>query len=422
MKLVLLGINHKTAPVDVRERLAIPAEKLVEATQELCSERGVREGMILSTCNRVEILTSQEPGADRANVLGFLARYFALPTNQVEPHLYVHEEQDAVRHLFRVASSLDSMVVGEPQILGQVKASYAAAREAGTIHGELDGLLQRAFAVAKRVRHETSIGTTSVSIASVAVQMAEKIFGTLKGKTVLLVGAGKMSELAARHLMQQGAAGLLVANRTLERAEDLAARYGGRAVPFDGLYTHTAEADIVITSTGAQEPIFRREHGKKFMQTRRGRPMFFIDIAVPRDVDPEMNQIEGLFVYNIDDLQNVSATNMAERGREASAAETIVEREVESYRRRRKQLDAVGTVVALQQAAEQMKAIELERIHAKLEGLSEEQRAAVEAMARGLMKKLLHGPLSAVKQAAEQGDSTTLNALRRGFHIGEGEQ
>jgi glutamyl-tRNA reductase len=214
----------------------------------------------------------------------------------------------------------------------------------------------------------------------------------------------------------------MVSNRTHERAIEMATRYDGRAVPFDGLHTHTAEADIVITSTGAQEPIFRREHGKRFMQARRNRPMFFIDIAVPRDVDPEMSKIEGLFVYNIDDLQNVAASNMAERGREASAAETIIEREVESYGRRQRQLDAVGTVVALQQAAEQMKAVELERVQAKLAGLSEEQRAAVESMARGLMRKLLHGPLSAVKLAAEQGDTTTLKALRRGFHIGEGEE
>jgi len=215
---------------------------------------------------------------------------------------------------------------------------------------------------------------------------------------------------------------MLVANRTHERAIELATRHGGRAVPFESLYEHTAEADIVITSTGAQEPIFRREHGKKFMQARRNRPMFFIDIAVPRDVDPEMNKLEGLFVYNIDDLQQVAATNMAERGREASAAELIIEREVDGYRRRLRQLDAVGTVVALQQAAEQMKTVELERIQAKLAGLSEEQRAAVESMARGLMKKLLHGPLSAVKSAAEQGDTTTLNALRRGFHLEDTER
>ncbi len=227
MKLVLLGINHKTAPVEVRERLAIPASRLADATRTLLHHPGVREGMILSTCNRVELLTSQEGGEESqpANLLAFLHQYFALPPAIVEPHLYEYREREAVRHLFRVASSLDSMVVGEPQILGQVKSAYTVAREVGAVQGELDGLLQRTFAVAKKVRHETQIGASSVSIASVAVELARKIFGSLEGKTVLLVGAGKMSELAARHLMEQGAAAVMVANRTPERAVQLATQF-----------------------------------------------------------------------------------------------------------------------------------------------------------------------------------------------------
>jgi len=423
MKLVLLGINHKTAPIEVRERLAIPAGRLADATRTLAHQPGVREGMILSTCNRVELVTSQEGGEGiSADLVSFLNQYFALPPAMVEPHLYEYREREAVRHLFRVASSLDSMVVGEPQILGQVKASYTVAREVGAVQGELDGLLQRTFAVAKKVRHETQIGSTSVSIASVAVELAQSIFGSLQGKTVLIVGAGKMSDLAARHLVQQGAKNVLVANRTHERAVELATLFGGQAVPFDELYARAAAADIVVSSTGSQEPIFRREHGKQFMQARKNRPMFFIDIAVPRDVDQEMNGLEGIFVYNIDDLQNVAASNMQERSKEAQAAEKIVSREVDLFQMRLRSLDAVGTVVALQQTAEEMRQSELLRMHSKLAGLNEEQTAAVEALTRGLMKKFLHSPLSAVKQAAQDGDAETLRALRRSFHIEETEK
>lgn len=416
MKLVLLGINHKTAPVEVRERLAIPASRLADATRTLVHHPGVREGMILSTCNRVELLTSQEGGETQpANLLAFLHQYFALPPAIVEPHLYEYREREAVRHLFRVASSLDSMVVGEPQILGQVKSAYTVAREVGAVQGELDGLLQRTFAVAKKVRHETQIGASSVSIASVAVELARKIFGSLDGKTVLLVGAGKMSELAARHLMEQGAAAVLVANRTPERALALAAQFGGAAVEFDQIYTQAAAADIVITSTGSAEPIFRTEHGRQFLQARKNRPMFFIDIAVPRDVDPEMNRLEGIFVYDIDDLQSVAANNMAERSREAQAAETIVSREVDRFQQRLQALDAVGTVVALQENAEALRAAEMQRVRSRLAGLTDEQAAAVDALTRGLMKKFLHAPLSAVKQAAQEGDAETLHALRQSF-------
>jgi glutamyl-tRNA reductase len=423
MKLVLLGINHKTAPVEVRERLAIPASRLADATRTLVHHPGVREGMILSTCNRVELLTSQDGGdeAQPANLLAFLHQYFALPPATVEPHLYEYREREAVRHLFRVASSLDSMVVGEPQILGQVKSAYTVAREVGAVQAELEGLLQRTFAVAKKVRHETQIGASSVSIASVAVELARKIFGTLEGKTVLLVGAGKMSELAARHLLEHGAAEIMVANRTQERAVQLvgqlAAQFKGTPVPFDQLYAQAAAADIVITSTGSTEPIFRPEHGRQFLQARKNRPMFFIDIAVPRDVDQEMNRLEGIFVYDIDDLQSVAASNMAERSREAQAAEKIVSREVDRFQQRLQSLDAVGTVVAMRQSAEEMRAAEVLRARGRLAGLTDEQAAAVDALTRGLMKKFLHAPLSAAKKAAQEGDAETLEALRRSFHI-----
>jgi glutamyl-tRNA reductase len=415
--LVLLGINHTTAPIEVRERLAIPAARLADATRTLLHQPGIREGLILSTCNRVELLTLQDDATEAANtqpqtktdLLRFLHEYFAVPPHDIQPHLYEFREREAVRHLFRVASSLDSMVVGEPQILGQVKDSYTVAREVGAVSTHLESLLQRTFTVAKKVRTETQIGSSSVSIASVAVDLARKIFGSLEGKTVLLVGAGKMSELAARHLIQQGAASILVANRTPSRAEKIVADFSGpavhtEAIPFDALYDQAARADIVITSTGAPQQIFGRSHGQHFLQRRRNRPMFFIDIAVPRDVDPRMNEVEGCFVYDIDDLQQVAAANLADRSREAAAAETIVTREVEKYQQRLQSLDAVPAIKALQQQAEELRLAELARSQSKLVGLTPQQREAIDALTRALTAKLLHPQLTALRDSTRPKD------------------
>ncbi len=407
MKLVLLGVNHNTAPIDVRERLAIPAGRLADATRTLAHLPGVREGLILSTCNRVELLTVQESDANQnSDLLRFLDEYFAVPASTIQPHLYEFREREAVRHLFRVASSLDSMVVGEPQILGQVKESYTVAREVGAVSGTLEGLLQRAFTVAKKVRSETQIGSSSVSIASVAVDLARKIFGSLAGKQVLLVGAGKMSELAARHLIQQGAASILVSNRTPERAQKIVAQFSGpglssEVIPFEELYAQAHRADIVITSTGAPQQLFGKAHGQQFIQKRRGKPMFFIDIAVPRDVDPKMNEVEGCFVYDIDDLQQVATANLADRGREAAAAEDIVSSEVERYQQRLQSLGAVPAIRALQQSAEEMRQAELARVATKLAGLTPEQQAAVDALTRSITAKLLHPQLVALREKPE---------------------
>src|ERR1039457_1418680 len=402
--LVLVGVNHTTAPIEVRERLSIPATRLADAVRTLVHLPGIREGLIVSTCNRVEFVTYQDAshGQANANLMRFLHEYFAIPADDVEPHLYEFREREAIRHLFRVASSLDSMVVGEPQILGQVKESYAVARQVGAVAGTLDPLLQRAFAVAKRVRTETQIGSSSVSIASVAVDLARKIFGSLQGKTVLLVGAGKMSELAARHLVQQGAGAILVSNRTQERARRMAEEFQGRVIPFEQLYEVASEADIVITSTGAPHPIFRREHGQAFLHRRRNRPMFFIDIAVPRDVDLAMNNVEGIFVYDIDDLQQVAAAHMAERSRAASDADTMIAGEVERFHQRQRTVDVAPAIVALQRQAEEIRQAELRRVQARLGSLSAEQVAAVEALTRGLMNKFLHPPMQALKQAARE--------------------
>ena len=429
VSLVLIGVNHTTAPIQVRERLAIPAARLADATRTLAQQPGIREALILSTCNRVEFITMQDrtPDSNPPDLLRFLHEYFAIPASTVEPHLYEFRDREAVRHLFRVASSLDSMVVGEPQVLGQVKESYAVARQVGAVSTALEPLLQRAFSVAKRVRTETQIGSASVSIASVAVDLARKIFGSLRGKTVLIVGAGKMSDLAARHLIQQGATCILIANRTHERAAQLAGQIADQismqlangpiaihgsglactaeVIPFDHLYEQAPRADIVLTSTGAGHPIFDRSHGQQFIERRRNRPMFFIDIAVPRDVDPLMNQVEGCFVYDIDDLQQVAAAHLANRSRESAAAETIVTREVELYLQRLQSRDAVPAIVALQQSAEAVRQAELERTAAKLaataEPLTPAQQSAVDALTRSLTAKLLHPQLTALRKKTE---------------------
>ena len=409
MTLAIIGVNYKTAPIALRERIAISREDLAQTTRALAAVEGVSECMIVSTCNRVELLAAVEsPDTD---LTGFLHQHFGLDRALLEPHIYQQQDRDAVRHLFRVAASLDSMVVGEPQILGQVKEAFAVARAAGTVAGQLEHLLQSAFAAAKKVRTETEIGSSSVSIASVAVDLAKKIFGSLQGRTVFLVGAGKMSELAARHLVQQGAGAILVSNRTQERARRMADQFSGRVIPYDQLYEAACEADIVISSTGAPHPIFRREHGQGFMQRRRNRPMFFIDIAVPRDVDPEMGKLEGIFVYDIDDLQAVDAAHLAERSREASDAETLIAGEVERFQQKQRTVNVAPAIVALQRQAEEIRQTELRRVQARLGGLTAEQIAAVEALTRGLVNKFLHPPMQALKQAARESDQARLDAV-----------
>jgi len=412
MALKLIGVNHKTAPIALREKIAIGRDELAETTRALAATPGVTECMIVSTCNRVELLAAVEGDAPVAD---FLSNRFGIDAPMLAPHLYEYRDKDAVSHLFRMAASLDSMVVGEPQILGQVKEAFAVARAAGTVAGQLEQLLQGAFAAAKKARSETGIGSSSVSIASVAVDLARKIFGSLEGRTVFLVGAGKMSEIAARHLVQQGAGAILVSNRTAERARRMAEEFEGRVAPevieFGQLYEAATRADIVISSTGAPHPIFRLEHGQAFLHRRRNRPMFFIDIAVPRDVDPEMNNLDGIFVYDIDDLQQVAAGHMEERSRQAVDAETLIAAEVERFHLRQRAVNAAPAIVALQKKAEEIRVAEIERIHSRLGSLTPEQLAAVEALTRGLVNKFLHPPMQALKQAAREGDAARMDVL-----------
>ena len=405
--LLLVGVNHTTAPLDVRERLAIPLARLADATRSLAGQPGIREALILSTCNRVELLTVTETpnGAEPTTALNFLHQYLNIPTAAVTPHLYTLREREAIRHLFRVASSLDSMVVGEPQILGQVKESWNIAREVGAISSTLDPLLQRAFSVAKRVRTETQIGSSSVSIASVAAELARKIFGSLANKTILLVGAGKMSDLAAKHLIQQGATTLLVSNRTEARAEKIADALRTPdittgVIPFAQLHEQTHRADIVITSTGAGQ-IFSPDNARSLVHRRKNRPVFFIDIAVPRDVNPAVNKLEGCFVYDIDDLQQVAQENRIQRSREAETAESIVQLEADRYGERLEQAPATEAIKQLQSSAEALREAELTRTAQRLANLNAsltpEQHSAIEHLTRSLMNKLLHPQIMSLR-------------------------
>jgi len=425
-KLLLLGVNHTTAPIAVRERLAIPTDRLADATRTLADQPGIREALILSTCNRVEILTVQDgpdlipaPSLEAVkdtfrsirpesalSVIRFLNEYLQVRFTDIEPHVYEYHERDAIRHLFRVACSLDSMVVGEPQILGQVKQSWTVGREVGAVKSMLDPLLQRAFSVAKKVRTETQIGSTTVSIASVAAELARKIFGSLSGKTVLLVGAGKMSDLTARHLIQHGATMLLVSNRTGQRAHAIAdaLRTPGIAtgvIPFDQLHQQAHTADIIITSTGAGQ-VFTPESARALLHRRKNRPMFFIDIAVPRDVAPEVNNVDGCFVYDIDDLQQVAIQNKAVRNREAEAAESIVTREVARYSDRIAQAPVTESIKELLLVAEETRQQEMARIAQQLarQPLTPEQLAAVERLTKSLTGKLLHPQIAALRETA----------------------
>jgi glutamyl-tRNA reductase len=418
MNFQLIGVNHNSAPVEVRERLALPESRLAEVCKRLSEHPGVEEGFVLSTCNRVELLAHTRNGS--ADLRGFLQNYFQLNVSDFDRYLYEYREREAIQHVFRVTSSLDSMVVGEPQILGQVKEAYAVARAVGAVHSQLDSLLTRAFAVAKRVRTETAVGSSAVSVASVAVELAKKIFGSLHGKHVYLVGAGKMSELAARHLLAHGAASIFVANRTYDRAVRLAEKFNGQAIVFEQLYDTCDKADIVITSTGAPHAIFRREHGELFLSRRRNRPMFFIDIAVPRDVDPSLNKVDGIFVYDIDDLQQAVSAHVADRRKEAERAESIVASEVERFQARLQTLDVVPTIVSLQDHLETIRQAEIDRVRGRLGPLTPDQELAVEALTRGIVNKIMHTPISTLKTAARDSEATTVvDVVRRLFNLQE---
>ncbi len=421
MKLLVSGVSHKTAPVEVRERLAFPESALPDALHRLMSRQGVVEAMVLSTCNRVEIAVSTEDAVDPAAAVAlFLEESRAMPPDALAPSLYQHEVREAIHHLFRVASSLDSMVVGEPQILGQLKAAYAQAKANDCLNGILETVLARAFNVAKRVRTETGIGQMAVSVSYAAVELARKIFGTLAGRTVMIVGSGKMSELAARHLRRSGASHIFVTNRTYERAQELAAIFQGTPVEYTRFLGILPEVDIVITSSGAPHYVLTKEEMQRVIGARRNKPMFLIDIAVPRNIEPVVNEIDNIFLYDIDDLQEVVNANLRERNKEAERAEDLVAEEVEHMMARLQVQEIAPTIVSLQGQLEQIRAAEMDRVRRKLGPLTPEQEEAIQSLTRGIVNKIAHGPISELRRQAGRPDGGhVINAIRQVFHLKE---
>ncbi|HVG29818.1 MAG TPA: glutamyl-tRNA reductase [Pyrinomonadaceae bacterium] len=422
MSIVLVGVNHKTAPVEVRERLAFTDEACAESLHALVDGERISEGLIVSTCNRVEVLasTGDLEGATGASHIGdFLSRTRGVPADFFRHHLYTHLGDDAVRHVFRVASSLDSMVVGEPQVIGQVRHSYSLAVDAGTAGRVLHKLVHHALHVAKRVRNETGIASSAVSISYTAVELGKKIFGTLKGATVMLVGAGEMAELAAQHLAGAGASRLLVANRTYETARALAARFSGEAIDFGDLAARLAEADVVICSTAASDYVVTREMARAALEARRKRPAFFIDISVPRNVDPAVGGIDNLFVFDIDDLESVIASNIREREREAERAELIVESEVMQFQQALRQLDLGPTVAALRERLHEIAREEFKRQRARLGALSPEQERAVESLLAATVNKIAHPVITRLRRSHETGEDENVRAWRESFKLDE---
>jgi glutamyl-tRNA reductase len=419
MKLLTTGVSHKTAPVEVRECLAFRDEALPAALADLKRREGVAEALILSTCNRVEVTVTTEDGADpRAIVDSFLADHKAVSPDTIGPHLYRHEGRDAIHHLFRVASSLDSMVVGEPQILGQLKAAYAAAKDSGAVCGWLEGLLTRAFSVAKRVRSETGIGQMAVSVSYAAVELARKIFGSLANRTVMIAGAGKMSELAARHLRSSGASHVFVTNRTHERAIEMAALFQGTPVEYTRFVAMLPEVDILIASSGAPHYILHKDEMQRVIAARRNKPVFLIDIAVPRNIEPAVNEIDNVFLYDIDDLQEVVNANLRERMKAAERAESLVAEEVERTMARLKVAEVTPTIVGLQEQLEQIRAGEIEKARRKYGPFTPEQERAIEALTHGIVNKIAHGPISEIRSHAGHPDGAhVIAAIRKAFHL-----
>lgn len=422
MSILLVGINHKSAPVEVRERLAFTEDACSNGLRRLVDGEIVREGLIVSTCNRVEILaeTAKEQLSetiDRVN--RFLGGADTLPPSFLETHLYKHTDDQAVRHLFRVTSSLDSMVVGEPQVLGQVRRAYSIALEAGTAGRILNRLIHHAFRVAKRVRTETGIGANAVSISYMAVELGKKIFNSLEGHTALLIGAGEMAELSARHLVGAGVARVLIANRTEARATLLAAELSGEAINFDRLADHLPEADIIICSTAADEYVITEQMAREALGKRRNRPSFFIDISVPRNIDPHVGKLPNVFVFDIDDLESVISSNIREREREAERAELIVESETMQFQQTLRVMDIGPTIGALRNKLQDIARLELNRQRTRLGPLTAEQESAIEALLVSTVNKISHPLLSHMRRSFDASDADTIQAWRDIFGLEE---
>ena len=423
MHLLLVGVSHRTAAVDLRERLDFSSRGLEHALRAVAARSSTAEAVVISTCNRAEVyIACRDPERGVEDLRAFFSDFHHLSPDEIRPHLYAHHDYDAARHLFRVSSGLDSLVVGEPQILGQVKDAFRIATDTRSAGPLLNKLFHWAFGVGKRVRSETGLAEGAVSVSFAAVSLARKIFGNLGGRRVLVIGSGEMGRLTALHLKGQGVASITITSRTLAHGQELADEVGGRIAPWDSLQAVLLESDIVITVTGSATPILTKAAIKATMPASRSRPLFLIDIAVPRDVDPAAGEIEQVFLYNIDDLQSIVRENVARRGAEVMRAEQIVDEEVQKFSSWQRSLEAVPTIVALRQRFEAIRKSELERLEPKLAGLSPDARARVEEITRLLVEKLLLHPTERLKNAGDAHlTSQYVAAINRLFDLAERE-
>lgn len=417
---LIVGLSHHTASLDVREAVAFADDQIDDVNRQLRDLDGVDEAAVVCTCNRVEVVTSTRKGPPVAEqIADFLRRAQAGPGGDLSAHLYNYWGRDAVRHLFRVASSLDSMVVGEPQILGQLKQFYARAAGAGTTGAVLHRWFHKAFSVAKRVRTETGIAGRAVSVSSAAVELATDIFDHLAGKTAMLIGTGKMGELAARHLMANGVGNLIATNRTFERAVEVAREFTATPVPFDQFPKYLPMADIVIGCAAAPNYVLGVAQMQEARRERKGRPMFCIDLSVPRSFDPAINDLDNVYLYDVDDLSKVAADNLGERAREAEKAETIVVEEVEAFVRWLGHLEVVPTIVALRGKVDGIRRAELQKTLNQLKDLGPREREALEVMTTALVNKILHTPIARLKQQDRQAETFYVDAVRILFNLEE---
>jgi glutamyl-tRNA reductase len=413
MDILVVGLNHNTAPIEVREKLAFNGPKLEEGLKALHSLNEINEVVVLSTCNRVEMYTCvNEAGKASEAIKSFISTFHGIDRGLLDESLYFHSGPAGVLHSFRVAASLDSMIVGEAQILGQLKESFEFSLERKATGVMLNKLMKKSISVAKRVRTETRIAESAVNISSAAVDLARKIFTHLEEKSVLLLGAGDMAELAAKHLMSGGVRDVTVANRTYETGCALAEQMGGRAVEFAVFPGEMERSDIVICSTGAPEYVVKKELMHDVMKARKQKPVFIIDISVPRNIDPEINRLENVYLYDVDDLRSVADAGLEERKKEAAKGESIVTEEVETFLRWRASLDAVPTIVALREKAEAVKREELGKAFTKVPDLGEKERKLVEQVATSIVNKLIHPPTAALKQDAEDKDELVATIKR----------
>jgi len=422
-KIILIGANHKTAPVELREKLSFSQEQIETALEFIKQDSGIKEGLVVSTCNRLEFLYIHKAGNKENNdrvdaVLAFISELKQLPVSEFKASLYIHTDDDAIRHLFCVAASLDSMVVGEPQILGQVKKAYKTAVTAGSTGVMLNRLMHKSFSVAKRVRKQTGIGDNAVSISYAAIELAHKIFADLATKSVMLIGAGEMAELAVEHLLAHQVKEIVVANRTFKNALELARKFNGQAVQYEERVAALADVDIIISSTGATEYVLTRDQVKGIMKKRQHKTLFFIDIAVPRDIDPRINKVSNAYVYDIDDLRNIVETNISQREQETVRAQRFVEEALLAFRRWLDELAVVPTIKAINRKMTDIVNLECEKTLAGLAHLSKDDAESIRRMTRAIASRAIHDPILFLRNTGDhRDDSLYLNIARQLFNL-----